>query len=77
MNFGHYTAYGKNSVSGTWYEYNDSMVSEVDDPSEMISGAAYVLFYKQRSYYPDNQEVDFQKIRKIPILTEPTVSESK
>lgn len=67
MNFGHYTAFAKNSVSGKWYEYNDSNVSK-KDLSEVCSSSAYVLFYKLRSFYPDNN-VDFDKIKKAPPKT--------
>jgi len=49
MNFGHYTAYAKNSLTSQWYEYNDSSVSKID-PDSVCSSAAYVLFYKQRGF---------------------------
>jgi len=44
---GHYTAYCKN-VNEKWYEYNDSSVHQIQDPSSVITDAAYVLFYKRR-----------------------------
>lgn len=44
---GHYTAYAKNAVTGNWYDFNDSRVSQVGQ-KEVISSAAYVLFYKKR-----------------------------
>jgi ubiquitin C-terminal hydrolase len=47
MGGGHYTAYCKN-VNNLWYDFNDSSVSQVRDPSTVISSAAYVLFYKRR-----------------------------
>lgn len=47
MGGGHYTAYCKN-VNGNWYDFNDSSVSEVRNPSSVITPAAYVLFYKRR-----------------------------
>ena len=31
VNFGHYTAYCKNWKTGKWYDFNDSMVSEIDE----------------------------------------------
>lgn len=46
---GHYTAYAKNFVDGKWYNYNDSSVSLVSDPSSVVSTAAYLLFYRRRS----------------------------
>jgi len=44
---GHYTAYCKN-INGNWYLHNDSSVSSVHNANEVISDAAYVLFYKRR-----------------------------
>ncbi|KAM5351565.1 hypothetical protein ACJ41O_004288 [Fusarium nematophilum] len=49
---GHYTAYAKNFVDGCWYNYNDSSVSPVSDPSSAITSAAYLLFYRRRSSVP-------------------------
>lgn len=43
---GHYTAYAKNN--GSWFYFDDSRVSEVKDENEVISSAAYVLFYRRR-----------------------------
>lgn len=45
---GHYTASVKNFRDDKWYYFNDSGVSELNDPSDCISGAAYLLFYKKR-----------------------------
>ncbi|KAL7918893.1 hypothetical protein ACQKWADRAFT_302851 [Trichoderma austrokoningii] len=47
---GHYTAYAKNFVDGRWYNYNDSSVSSVSDPSSMVTSAAYLLFYRRRTH---------------------------
>ena len=44
---GHYTAYAKNKFDGKWYDFNDSRVSPASD-REIVSAAAYVLFYKRR-----------------------------
>ncbi|UKZ54970.1 hypothetical protein TrVGV298_008785 [Trichoderma virens] len=46
---GHYTAYAKNFVDGRWYNYNDSSVSAVSDPSSVVTSAAYLLFYRRRT----------------------------
>ena len=42
--FGHYTAYCLND--GQWFEYNDDSVSLINE-NNIISSAAYVLFYKR------------------------------
>jgi ubiquitin carboxyl-terminal hydrolase 4/11/15 len=42
--FGHYTAYCLND--NQWFEYNDESVSPIDE-NNLISSAAYVLFYKR------------------------------
>ena len=44
---GHYTAYAKNFHNGKWYNFNDSMVSEIGT-SQLVTPAAYVLFYRRR-----------------------------
>ena len=47
MNFGHYVAFAKNSITDQWYEFNDSSVSMITEGS-VCNSAAYVLFYKRR-----------------------------
>ena len=42
---GHYTAFAKNR--GEWFHFDDSRVSKVREESQIISKAAYVLFYKK------------------------------
>lgn len=42
---GHYTAFCKNSYTKEWYNFDDSDVSKVAE-TEIVSDAAYVLFYK-------------------------------
>ena len=44
--FGHYTAYCLND--NQWYEYNDESVSIIRE-NNVVSSAAYVLFYKRIS----------------------------
>ena len=46
MNFGHYTAYCKNN--GKWKQYDDSKVSEINDENDVVTDAAYVLFYRRK-----------------------------
>ncbi|CAK7915566.1 ubiquitin carboxyl-terminal hydrolase 12 [[Candida] anglica] len=45
---GHYTAYAKNFRDDEWYYFNDSRVTKVADPTECVTGAAYLLFYRKR-----------------------------
>ena len=44
--FGHYTAVCKNF--GNWYSYNDSSVHSTSS-NDIVSSAAYVLFYRRRT----------------------------
>jgi len=44
--FGHYTAVCKNF--GNWYSYNDSSVHSIST-SDIVSSAAYVLFYRRKT----------------------------
>jgi hypothetical protein len=57
---GHYTAYI--CRQGQWYECDDSRVSKVFNPDQVITSAAYVLFYKRRtkpaSRSPQTQELE-------------------
>ncbi|CAO1603348.1 hypothetical protein XANCAGTX0491_006936 [Xanthoria calcicola] len=46
---GHYTAFAKNFYDKGWYEYNDSSVSRCRNPQNVVSNAAYLLFYRRRS----------------------------
>lgn len=48
LNGGHYTACVKNIVNGKWYDMNDGSCSEMRSPSQVVSGAAYLLFYRLR-----------------------------
>lgn len=44
---GHYTAYIK-TANGTWYHFNDTIVSEVKMTNFIISPKAYCLFYRKK-----------------------------
>ncbi len=44
---GHYTSFVKNA-NGKWYHYNDTSVSEVGMPNQIISPKAYCFFYRKR-----------------------------
>jgi len=45
---GHYTAYGIHHNDQTWYTFDDGFVKPVDDLAQIVSPAAYLLFYKRR-----------------------------
>ncbi len=62
LSFGHYTAMAKDAVGGKWHDYNDSHVSEVIDTDEVVSPEAYVLYYRRKDFYPDDN-IDFEAIR--------------
>tara|TARA_A100001015_G_C15028042_1_gene731574 strand:- start:1356 stop:2387 length:1032 start_codon:yes stop_codon:yes gene_type:complete len=44
---GHYTSCVKNA-NNKWYYFNDTNVSEIKDPSKMITSQAYCLFYRKK-----------------------------
>ena len=48
---GHFIAYCKNPISNSWYQYNDSIVNEVNQANfqaEVIDYAMpYLLFYQK------------------------------
>ena len=48
MGGGHYTAVCKN-IDGYWYEYDDSSCSRTSE-NEVITKAAYVLFYRRKGW---------------------------
>lgn len=59
MGFGHYTAYGKNPLTDVWYEFDDSRVSTINKESvkeQVVSGAAYNLFYRRRDWHENNKK---------------------
>jgi len=37
-----------NSIDGRWYTMDDTKVSAIKKPFEIVGKQAYVLFYKQR-----------------------------
>lgn len=45
---GHYTAFAKHPEDGKWRLYNDSSVSMVHDEQQVVTPAAYCLFYRRR-----------------------------
>ncbi|KAI5960213.1 uncharacterized protein KGF55_004936 [Candida pseudojiufengensis] len=59
---GHYTASVKNFRDNKWYYFNDSRVTEIEKPEEVISSAAYLLFYRKRS---ENNKLGGEKFAKL------------
>jgi ubiquitin C-terminal hydrolase len=45
---GHYVAFAQSLADDKWYCYNDRIVTPVTDMSEVVSQAAYILFYVRR-----------------------------
>lgn len=44
---GHYTAFVKHATCN-WYHFNDTSVDKITDVSQIVSPAAYCLFYRKR-----------------------------
>ena len=65
MGFGHYTAYAKNPIDKTWYEFDDSRVTAIRSKveSQVVGNAAYNLFFRRRDWHEQNmQELDYDKL---------------
>jgi len=45
---GHYTAFVKNA-NGKWYEFNDTIVTEIVDTDKLITPKAYCFFYRKKT----------------------------
>lgn len=43
---GHYTACAKND--GAWFRFNDDNVENIESENQIVSNAAYNLFYQRR-----------------------------
>ncbi|KAJ3515187.1 hypothetical protein NLJ89_g1915 [Agrocybe chaxingu] len=48
---GHYRAYASNHLTGKWYHFDDSYVSQ-SRASESVNANAYLLFYRRRATTP-------------------------
>jgi ubiquitin C-terminal hydrolase len=46
---GHYISYTKNMITGDFYEFNDSRVSQVKNPQAIVNPGAYLLFYEKKN----------------------------
>lgn len=64
--FGHYTAFAKNWKSGSWDCYDDSHVTP-QDPKDVCTPAAYVLFYKRKdwNFKPTDTAADTLNVQKL------------
>merc|ERR1711924_118852 len=67
---GHYTAYTL-SDDGTWSNYDDSRVTTNVDPKEVVSEAAYVIYYRRRDL-PVGQDRDVIVDSQISMICEQT-----
>ena len=44
---GHFYTYCMSPVDRRWYFYNDSKVKSMSEPSQIIKGIPYLLFYQK------------------------------
>ena len=51
-NYGHYTAYTKQPLSGVWSYHNDETVYD-RDPGESDNCSIYILFYQRKGNMTD------------------------
>ena len=49
MGGGHYTAYAKNLDNKQWYHLDDSRTTKVQNTANIVSSAAYVLYYYKKN----------------------------
>ena len=59
LSAGHYTAYTLNR--GKWYQFNDHKVRECTEQDQIVSSAAYILFYQRRGINFDH--IDYEMLR--------------
>lgn len=64
---GHYTAYGKNHITKKWYDFDDSHCSPIE-PEDVITTAAYSLFYRLRDHVDDIADINYAEIEQRPNL---------
>lgn len=62
MGFGHYTAFAKNPLDEEWYDFDDSHVTLVREPTKVVTEAAYNLFYRRKDF-KFNNDPDFASIK--------------
>jgi len=55
MGFGHYTAFARQwdetGISDEWALFDDSSVRTVLQPQSVVTNAAYVMFYRRRTFH--------------------------
>ncbi|KAF9426092.1 Ubiquitin carboxyl-terminal hydrolase 33 [Podila epigama] len=51
---GHYIAYAKHDMDGSWYEYDDTYVTR-KSPADIAKMEAYILFYRRRSVQQEEE----------------------
>lgn len=70
VGFGHYTAFCKNPITDEWLNFDDTSCSLVGSPEAMrkniVSNAAYSLFYRLRDHVPSLSDIDYSKIEQKP-----------
>ncbi|CAN8096704.1 unnamed protein product [Discula destructiva] len=69
---GHYTAFAKNFQDNKWYKFDDTHVSApINNTRSMITGHAYLLFYRRRSDQPLGGQKLEEACRKYAAENEP------
>ena len=70
VGFGHYTAFCKNPLTNEWLNFDDSSCSLVCTPAagkkNIVSTAAYSLFYRLREHVPSIIEINYSEIEQKP-----------
>lgn len=51
---GHYVAQCKHPFNDQWFNFNDTSVHKINDPSQIVSSDAYVLFYERIKWNSKN-----------------------
>ncbi|KAJ3008777.1 UNVERIFIED_CONTAM: CSN-associated deubiquitinating enzyme Ubp12 [Siphonaria sp. JEL0065] len=64
MGGGHYTAYAKNAIDETWYNFDDSHVSKLSSSESVVTPAAYMLFYQRRKTKNTHKLQEMVELRK-------------
>ncbi|KAF8966337.1 hypothetical protein BDZ97DRAFT_1809088 [Flammula alnicola] len=69
---GHYRAYASNHITGKWYHFDDSYVTQAR-ASESVNANAYLLFYRRRTNAPLGGK-SFQKIQEAKLQAKADVT---